>query len=115
MGFEPMTGGQKVAALIGFIVLLSFASFKVTFGAADEEPFFEFQTFDAMDYVGFSAVLMVFWIQFDLGVVIAILKRKLSPAWIVAVIWSFVCMFGIGTAIDTWTWDMANHGFETRK
>ena len=110
-----MTGGQRVAALVGFIILLSFASFKVTAAAADEEPFFEFQTFDAIYYVGFSAVLMVIWIQFDLGVVFAILSRKLPLAWIVAVLWSFACMFGIGTAIDTWTWDMANHGFESRK
>jgi hypothetical protein len=108
---RPLT---NTGLCIAFTVL-TLASFCVTVSAAGSEPFFYYSTSDALYYVGFSATLMVLWVQIAVGIGVGLACRRVSAWWLLGVLWSCIGLFCVGTAIDTWTSDMESHVFRVEE
>jgi hypothetical protein len=113
----PVVGGmmrepRTILGLVVAFVAMTFASFRVTISAADLEPFFAYYKADALYYVGFAAVLMLLWLQLAIGLTVLVIRRRAPAWWLVGALWSLLGLFCVATAVDTWTSDMEDHGFQ---
>jgi hypothetical protein len=106
---------NRPRTIIGLAIVfaaMTLASFRVTVSAAGLEPFFTYSKADALYYVGFAAVLMALWLQLAIGLIVGVVRRRVSAWWLVGALWSLLGLFCVGTAVDTWTSDMEDHGFK---
>lgn len=104
---RPLTN----AGLAFTLLFLSFVSFRVTVMAAGMEPFTSYSTTDALYYVGFASVLMLLWVQMAAAIAIGVACKRVSAWWYIAAILSVVGVFGLYSAVDTWTSDIQVYAF----
>jgi hypothetical protein len=74
-------------------LLLSVASFFVVMQGASDEPYTVFRKSDALVQVGVAMVLMLLWVQFAVGVVAGVARRRVSTWWLPLLLWVLICEF----------------------
>ena len=74
-------------------IVLSIGSFLVVMRGATDEPYVTFHRSDAIVQVGVAMLLMLLWIQLAAGMILGVVRQRISVWWLPLLVWVLICEF----------------------
>jgi hypothetical protein len=82
---------QQNFVLLFFAAALATVSFVIIVMNANDEPYLNYRRVDVVTQVITSTVVMTLWGSYSLLILALIVRRRISAAWIIMLLWCVVC------------------------